>query len=432
MAEKYINKENTGTYNNFLWGVSTSAFQIEGYVQNDMTEWENAGKFRQNGLNPKYRNAVQHWKHWSTDFDLLKDLGVNSYRFSIDWARIEPQPGKFDESSIQQYGKMIDRLLQLGIKPMLTLHHFTHPVWFHDTCPWHLSSSIQYYTRFVETIMKSFGDKIQLYITFNEPLVWALAAYGDGKFPPGEKDITKMALVLKHMLQAHKEAYQIIKKYQSAAQIGIAHNFIIFQPERSWYLLDRGITFLINRFYNFVFLDAFQKNQLKIILPFIIRFQESLMLDDCIDFWGINYYYRMHLRSQLRLSKPMEFKFHNRSGEGLSDLGWENYSRGLWEILKWVKRANKPIYITENGLADSQDRHRTAYLKNHLSITEKAIKNGIPIKGYFHWSLLDNYEWLVGKEGKFGLYEVDYENNFERKIRKSGQYYSNYIRKNMQ
>jgi beta-glucosidase len=257
--------------------------------------------------------------------------------------------------------------------------------------------------------------------------VWALAAYGDGKFPPGEKNFDTMAIALTHILQAHKVVYTNIKKHQPSAQIGIANNFIIFRPQRLWHLLDRGTGFLIHRFYNFFLLDAFKKNKIRIIFPFLIHYVKKMSLEDYIDFWGVNYYSRYHTRFCLNLRRPMEFSHIDRSGEGLTDLGWEIYSDGLWKVLKWLKNTGKPFYITENGIADSQDLKRTAFLKSHLKIVEKAVWKNLPLRGYFYWSLLDNYEWMVGRRAKFGLYEVDYANQFKRRLRKSGRFYSEYI-----
>jgi beta-glucosidase len=416
---------------NFLWGLSTSAFQIEGYIQNDMTEWEKSGNFKQNGDSPEYNNAVGHWKTWESDFKLLKKIGANSYRFSIDWGRAQPAEGIFDEKVLDQYDRMIDYLIQLKIEPMLTIHHFTHPIWFHAKTPWHHPASIDSYSKFVEKLIQRFGEKIKLYITFNEPVVWALAAYGDGKFPPGEKNFDTMALALNHILQAHKRAYEIIKDKYPDSQVGVANNFIMFRPQRLWHLLDRGTTFLIHRFYNFFLLDAFRTNKLSIIFPFLIHYDHRLSLKDSIDFWGINYYYRLHTRFCLNFKRPMEFSHINRSGEGFSDLGWEIYSKGLWEVIKWINNTGKPFYITENGVADARDNIREKFIKSHLKIVEKAVSKNLPLRGYFYWSLMDNYEWLVGKKARFGLYEVDYSNHMTRQLRKSGKFFSDYITQNI-
>jgi beta-glucosidase len=392
-----------------------------------MTDWEQAGKFKRNGMDPVYDNAVDHWLRWEEDFDLLKKLNVNAYRFSMDWGRIQPQPDSFDEQALAQYGRMVDRLLELQITPMLTLHHFTHPQWFHEKSPWHQPAAIEAFVGFAEKIAARFAAQIPLFITFNEPIVWLLAAYGDGCFPPGIKDLNLLMTALKHILQAHRRAYDIIKKYNPQAEVGIANNFIVFRPERTWNLLDRGVYALIHNFYNQMILSAFRQNRLRIRLPFLIRYDTPLDLDNRIDFWGVNYYYRLHVRFRLRRQNPFQLSNRSHSGEGLSDLDWEIYARGLGEVLDWLKSSGKPVYITENGIADHRDKYRQDFIKSHLVIVRKYLKRNYPLKGYFYWSLMDNYEWLEGNRACFGLYEVDYNNGKERKLRPSGEFYSAYI-----
>jgi beta-glucosidase len=342
----------------------------------------------------------------------------------MDWGRLQPEQNSFNVAALERYEKLVDKLLKLNIIPMLTLHHFTHPGWFHKRTPWIDESSIGSFANFTEKIIQRFYDKIPFFITFNEPVVWGLAAYGDGKFPPGEKNLAHMALALKHMLLAHKRAYEIIKSHNSKIQIGIANNFISFQAERSWNLLDRGLTFLIHRLYNLSLPSAFLTNRLKIYFPLMINFQTDIPLNNQIDFWGINYYYRMHLRFQPHWTRPLQMNFLDRSGNGLSDLGWEIYPQGLWEVMEWLKATGKPFLVTENGIADADDCKRKEFIQAHLALVKKAVQAGLPLKGYFYWSLLDNYEWLEGLNARFGLYDVDYANQCQRKLRKSGEWYS--------
>lgn len=429
MNDKIANS-NRPAIPDFLWGVSTSAFQIEGYLENDMIYWEQEGRFRENGKNPLYKNAVKHWKKWKTDYQLLAELGVNSYRFSMEWGRLQPEPDKFNEEALDQYDKMIDRLCSLNIIPMLTLHHFTHPTWFHEKSPWHSAEAAGIFTKYVEKIVQRFADRIPLFVTFNEPVVWVLAAYGEGKFPPGKKNLSEMAVALNHILQAHQLTYDLIKKYNPRAQVGIANNFIIFEPCRRWNILDRGLSYFIHRFYNLVLPETFRNNRIKIDFPFLLHYKEDLQLADKIDFWGINYYYRMHIHFALNLENPMLLEFHHRSGEGMSDMGWEVYSAGLREVMKLLLPFRKPFYITENGVSDSNDKLRISFLKSHLKIVKEARQSGWPLRGYYHWSLLDNYEWLEGTSARFGLYEVNYDSDYKRSLRTSGELYSRYIRNN--
>jgi beta-glucosidase len=267
-------------------------------------------------------------------------------------------------------------------------------------------------------------------MTFNEPLVWALAAYGDAKFPPGERNLKKMMNALANILYAHSEAYHLIKQSNKKAKVGIAKNFIIFRPSRKWHHLDVSLTNFVNEFYNEMIPAAFKSNRLKIYFPLLLTHNEKIPLNDTIDFWGINYYYRLYVKFKFSLKLPFEFKFKDKAKEGHSDLGWENYSKGLYKIAKKLRSTGKPLIITENGIATSDDEERILYLKSHFAALKKIRKKGIPLLGYFHWSFLDNYEWLEGKSAKFGLIDIDYDNHFKRRIKPSAFFFSRYFLKN--
>jgi beta-glucosidase len=411
----------------FLWGVASSAFQIEGGIENDMTLWERDGGFRREGRDPRIGQSTDHWRRWEHDFELLNALGVNSYRFSLEWSRIEPRPGEFNEEAIAVYRRMLERLHEMGIVPMLTLHHFTHPLWFHENSPWHEDASLDSWHRYVEVVADRLLDLAPLVVTFNEPVVWSLAAYGDARFPPGERNLDRMMDALYHMLLAHRWAYEHIKSRYPPTQIGMAKNFIVFKQVRSDSQLDRQIKRLLWRFYNMMLPQAFRDNRLAFKFPLLLSYDRAVALDDAIDFWGINYYYRMHVRFRLKLGKPFEMLFLSRSGQGQSDLGWEIYPRGLYRVCRWLKSFEKPLYITENGIAAADDRLRVKFLNTHLEVLKKVIADGYPVRGYYHWSLLDNYEWLEGKAARFGLYRVDYDHDCARSIKPSGRLYRRYI-----
>lgn len=418
---------NTGS-DRFLWGVGTSAFQIEGQIDNDITQWERQGRFRQGVFDPTVGDATDHWRRWEGDFELLKRLGVNSYRFSIEWARLEPEPGRFDETAFDQYSRMIDRLLEYDITPMLTLHHFTHPTWFHGSCPWHKPESIDAFRRFVAKVSARLLDRVPLVVTINEPLVWLLAAYADAKFPPGLKDLNLMMQALYNMLEAHREAYDVIKASHPSTRIGIAHNFIVFKRARLNHLVDRHLKPLIHRFYNMMIPEAFEQDRLQYTFPLVLSFDKAIKLREKIDFWGINFYYRLHVRFRFNLERPFEMLFIPRSGEGTSDLGWEIYPKGLRKVCKWLKFTGKPLYVTENGIAAEDDSLRVDFIKKHLAMLAKAVDDGYPVRGYYHWSFLDNYEWLEGTRARFGLYHTDYSNNYARSLKPSGSLYREYIK----
>jgi beta-glucosidase len=415
----------------FFWGVSTSAFQIEGHIENDMTEWERQGGFRQQGKNPLYENATNHWYKWQEDFQLLGSLGVNAYRFSIEWARIQPQRNKFDQQSLDTYREMFKDLKRRSITPFLTLHHFTHPTWFHQICPWHKKEAVDAYLQYVERVVQIAAPYVDWYITFNEPLVWVLAAYGDAKFPPGEKNFNKMMLALYHILIAHRRTYDLIKKIHPDSRIGLAKNFIVFRPLSKTNPLDKSFSRFIKFFYNRMIIEAFQTNCLQINFPLLLRFKRKIELDNLIDFWGINYYYRLHVHFKFNLRMPFELKFIDRAEEGLSDIGWENYANGLYKTAKRLAKTGKPILITENGIATENDRKRIVYLNNHLRIINKIRSKKIDLRGYFYWSFLDNYEWLEGKSARFGLIHVDYQKNLSRTEKPSAEFYRLHIREEL-
>ena len=417
-------------YKKFLWGTATSAFQIEGGIENDFTLWEEQGRFCRDGKDPRVGQAVDHWNRWEEDFELMRELGVNAYRFSIEWSRIEPEPGRFNEPALDQYSRMIDRLLEYGITPMLTLHHFTHPTWFHTRCPWHNERAIESYLRFVIEVTPRLIDRVPFVVTINEPLVWLLGAYADSKFPPGYKDWGLLAKALHNMLRAHREAYDHVKSIYPRSQIGIAHNFVSFKRAPGGSVLDRDIKRVVHRFYNQLILGTFQNNRLTFSFPLLVDYDEPLPLNDRIDFWGVNYYFRMHVKFRFRLHQPFELISISRSsGEGKSDLGWEIYPMGLRKVCRWLRPMNKPIIVTENGIAAVDDEMRVRFLKSHLGMVARIREENPNLAGYFHWSLLDNYEWIEGHDARFGLIEVDHENDLARSIKPSGLYYREQIRK---
>ncbi len=409
----------------FYWGTATSSFQIEGHIENDFTRWKKEGKFKKDNLNPNYDNGSNHWLMWEDDFQLLKELGVNAYRFSIEWSRIQPEYKKFSEKTLDQYEKMIDFLFANSIEPFLTLHHFSHPVWFHEKFPWHQKDSSEVFVEFADKIVKRFKDRIKFWITFNEPLVWVMAGYGEGNFPPGYKDLYLMMEALYNMLNAHALSYDLIKSEIAESEVGIAKHFIFFKDDRRWLILDKAVRKKIHNFFNKMILDAFQTNKLIASLQPLLKYEKEIELNDKIDFWGINYYYRLFTKFKLSLSN--QFYFYAKHPQ--TDTGWEIYPKGLYKMIKMVSNYNKKIFITENGIATNDENIRKKFIKKHLKFVKKAISKGYDVNGYFYWSLIDNYEWIFGKSKRFGLIFVDYEQKFKRIKKESFNYYKEIIKK---
>ncbi len=365
---------------NFCWGTATSAYQVEGGIRND---WSVVGEKYDAGI------ACDHYNRFEEDFDLAKSMNNNAHRFSIEWARIEPEEGKFDQKEIEHYRKVILALKQRNLEPFVTLYHWTLPVWFVEKGHWLNKESSEYFARFVEKVVSEYKDLVKFWVTLNEPNIYTSYSFLRGIWPPFEKSFYKMQEVVKNLIAAHKESYRVLHKISSDCQVGIANNNNCFQ----------GIlSFFSKYFWNHQFFDA------------IKDFQE---------FVGVNYYIPVSLwRNIVKL------------GRELTDMSWQVYPKGLYRVLKDLKQYNKPIYITENGLADAKDEKRTKFIIDHLKWVHKAIEEGVDVRGYFHWSLIDNFEWDKGFEPRFGLIEIDYK-NLKRIPRPSSKLYTEICKNNV-
>jgi beta-glucosidase len=386
----------------FLFGCSTSAYQIEGGIENDWSAWERAGRCK----DPATRcgHATDHWNRWERDVDLLAALGVQAYRFSVEWSRIEPRPGEWDEAAIARYVAIVDALRARKIEPFVTLLHFTHPPWFHAACPWHLEDAPHRFGRFADRVASAFGDRVRFYTVLNEPAVWLTGAYLKGKIPPGEKSLLLLYAAASGLVRGHVRAHAAIKRAHPSAQVGVAKHYMHFSPSRATSPLDRIAARAI----------AHQFNH---------RFVRALMEKRALDFLGINFYSRVYVETLPRV----EVFYEDRDGRGTSDLGWEIHPSGLSEAVLDMNRYGLPIYITENGIDDRDDSRRSAYLHDHLGALLDAMGVGADVRGYLHWSLLDNFEWLEGYLPRFGLYRVDY-GDLTRTLTRGGEYFQRVIR----
>jgi beta-glucosidase len=405
----------------FVFGVATSAYQVEGGIENDWTAWERAGKLKDKTV--RCGRASGHWETFFDDISLLKQLNVTSYRLSIEWARVEPRQNQFDASAVDGYRKRLEALVQHGITPIVTFSHFTHPPWFHESTPWHEPSSLVAWTRFVKVCAQMISGLGVMVTTLNEPNVLLLGGYLSAAIPPGINDGKKGFAAYANMARAHVIARQAVKEISPNTPVGIAHNCISFAPSRWWNPLDQAADRIATQAYNFAFYDALHTGTLKVSIPGMISGKESIEGgQDSMDFIGVNYYTRAHLKF---IFKPpfLEFEYFDRAKHGLTDIGWEIYPEGLGQILRQLKRYRLPIWITENGLDDRSDDKRVLYTKKYLSEVLSAISDGVDVRGYLHWSLMDNFEWLEGFEPRFGLYRVDYQ-TMERTLTKGGSYFA--------
>lgn len=415
----------------FLWGSATSAHQVEGGNHNDWTEWEQANSARlaaeaasrqtkaprqipdfvlQNYPNPfqpqNYISgrACDHYHLYEQDFDIAKSLSQNSHRFSIEWSRIEPEEGKFNEAEIEHYRKVILALTAQRVEPFVTLWHWTNPIWIRDIGGWENKKTIEYFLRYVSKLASSagIGESVKFWIPINEPTVYVGHSYIIGVFPPQVKSFKRGSTVLKNLIEAHKKTYKLLhERFGKDTMVGSAHNLHYHVPYREWWPLDQMAT-------NF--------------LDYIRDTRHLSWLKDWQNFIGLNYYYRDTVKFVFGGGRFRLIDIKNPNKE-ISDMGWDICPEGIYRVLKNIQKYKKPIYITENGLADGQDEKRIKFIKEHLAWVHKAISEGVDVRGYFYWSLLDNFEWDKGFWPRFGLVEIDYK-TMERKIRPSALEYA--------
>lgn len=402
----------------FLWGVATSAFQLEGSPYADWTSWDSI-------LNSK-PDVTNHYALYKEDLNLLKDLGVNAYRFSLEWSRIQPRENIWDENAIAHYQDIINILLENNIEPMITIHHFTHPLWFIKKYPWHEDAAIEKFLNYVEKITPAIQG-VKYWITFNEPYVLLLGGYLEGCMPPGIKDVSLAVNALKNIFTCHGGAYDVIHSIIPHAMVSVAHNMAALAPWKRWNPMDRLLSKIAKYFYNHSLLDAFLTGTMQIKFPFKSPIDIDLPIKGKLDFFGVNYYTRVHIRFNPFKKMGVELRHRDIDGYGLTDMGWEIHPHGLEKVLRYASRLNVPLIITENGIATHDDQKKIKFMKRHVDVIEKCIKEGLDVRGYFYWSLIDNYEWLQGLDARFGLYKVDFD-TLKRKPTNAAAYYSYLIK----
>lgn len=404
----------------FLWGAATSAHQVEGKTHNqwsvwelesakslaaqadyhhqELPRWEEVRQEANKAANYVSGHAVDHYRRFREDFDFLEKMHMNAYRFSIEWSRIEPTEGAWDAEAIAHYKDYIANLKGRGIEPILTLMHFTQPVWFAEKGGFERRRNIQYFVRFAERVMDEIGKGVKYVITINEPEVYSHQSYLVHDWPPAKSSPWLMWRTLRNQLTAHKRAYKAIKAVNPRFKVGIAKNSVYFYP---------GDTAWLSR----VSAHVMQWAQDDLHVGVIKRH---------VDFLGLNYY-----QSQ----RVFGYRTHNPENAQYTDVGWMASPADLEYVLqRWHDRYGKPIMITENGIADGRDELRQEWIKTTIVALQRALDDGIEVIGYMHWSLLDNFEWAYGKWPRFGLVAVDYKTG-ERTLRSSAAWFGRVIKK---
>lgn len=386
----------------FVFGVATSAYQVEGGIENDWSAWERAGKLH----DPSARcgRACEHWERFFDDLPLIQQLNASAYRFSIEWARVEPRRGEWNDEALAGYRARVEALVKAGIRPVVTLHHFTHPPWFHTETPWHEASSLESWRQYVERCVELLSGLDVAIITFNEPNVFLMGGYLAGVMPPGRRDVRELVAAFTNMVRAHAVARAAFRN----RALGISQHLQVFVPERRWHPLDQALTRLAEKNFNHAFLEAITTGRLSVQVPGLSSTRVHIDgAERSQDFVGLNYYTRSHLKF---VAGPpfIAFRFKDVHARGLTDIGWEYYPEGFSQVLGQVRRYELPVWVTENGIDDRTGARRPKFLFDHWQQLLAAREAGVNVTHYLHWSLMDNFEWLEAYGPRFGLYRVDF------------------------
>jgi beta-glucosidase len=394
---------------NFLWGTATSPTQIEGHIQNEWTDFT-----AQDGGN--CRIACDSYHRYAEDIEWMQKLGVNAYRFGIEWSRLQAAPfAPLNQNELARYADLLDRLLAAGVTPMVVLHHFSNPPWINARGAWTNPETIPAFVDYVSKLVPALKDRVHLWNTFNEPDTYACLAYILGGFPPQRKwKFGEFRRVIGNMARAHEQAGEIIRREGKTSkhepQIGIAKNWTFFHAYKKFSLWDRVTASACHYTFNKFVLNKFLGGDRRGASTFI----------------GLNYYGRVrfhHFHAMIPASgTPVK---------RLADCGFtcddmvERYAEGLGKILPYfTRRLGLPIYITEHGASSADENFRERDLRNYLTELHRAINRGADVRGFFYWSLLDNFEWHFGYSKKFGLLSVDFDDkHLPRKIKPLGEIY---------
>jgi len=412
-----------------LFGCAISEYQVSGAFHLPTSQWALwEQKSFHNGKptissHDRSENGVDFWDAYHDDVGLMdQELGINTFRFSIDWSAIEPAEGFFDQTALDHYAALIQDLTSHNIEPMITLHHFSHPGWFEAKGGFAKRRNIKYFVRFCKKVFGEFSDCIRLWCTINEIGPFVFQGYINGVFPPGKSSLSEGFYVMANMLEAHAIVYRVLKAMPNGkeSEIGLVHQYLSFEGySQSWIGICNPLEQLPITFMNYLFNDAMlYALRYDVVFPWMPRLRRTIKgLSESYDFIGLNFYSRVVIRSRVvDTLGAYIFSDHynydlvgptNRPGELMTDMQYALCPESFYDAIMEINKLNVPIYITENGCPDCADDKREIYIKTYLFALSEAIKAGANVKGYYYWSLMDNFEWNEGWSKKFGLYEVD-------------------------
>jgi beta-glucosidase len=388
----------------FLWGTATAGHQVEGgNTNNNWYQWENTPGKIANG--DKSGLACDWWGgRWKEDLTNAANDGQNAHRFGVEWSRIQPNPDKWDENALAYYREMLLGMKKLGLSTMLTLHHYTDPIWVVEQGGWQSEKTPELFAVFVRKVVGALKDLVDYWITINEPFGYMANAYILNTFPPGKGDFKMVFNGLTNLVRAHANAYHIIHELQPDAKVGFAQYYRSVVPAKPWFPLDVWETNLMDQSINRSFPDAMVDGTVKILfwknfIPTAIK---------TLDFFGLNYYSRDMVSFDITKPKDLFRKVTTPKDAILSEHQFiAHIPEAIFDAIKWARRYSLPIYITENGVEDSQDILRPRFLIENIHQLWRAVNFNWNVKGYFHWSQVDNFEWERGWTQRFGLWGLD-------------------------
>jgi beta-glucosidase len=385
----------------FRWGTATSSHQVEGFnTNNDWWAWEQEDGRILN--NDKSGQACNWWANAEADLDIAAEMGTNAHRISLEWSRIEPEPSVFNREALDRYREILLAMHARGIEPMVTLHHFSNPLWLVEKKDFDTELVIDYFQRYTQRVVEALGDLVPKWITINEPMIYVFLRYLAGDFPrPSQPGLQGARKATVNLLRCHAAAYHTIKAHDPEALVGVAKNMPVFEARPGSGPLATWWAGQVNAVFNHAWLGAMQSGR----VPRPFGRGQIPHLAGSFDFLGLNYYTRFYTKFPPR-SGLLEETWTPDAVVSDGNYG-EVYPYGLYRVIREALRYNKPIYITENGIPDQKDTLRPAFILDHLRQIWQALSFCYPVMGYYHWSLVDNFEWDRGWTQRFGLIEMD-------------------------
>lgn len=389
----------------FWWGSGISSHQVEGGNRNN-DWWAFETRDRITG-GDRSGQACDHYHRYETDFRHAADLGQNTVKISVEWSRVEPRPGEYDETELEHYAAVVESMRDVGLQPIVVLHHFTNPMWLEGYGWWDGAQVPAMFSAYCRVVAARLAGSVDTWITINEPMLLATAGYVFGVWPPERRSLPAGRRVARNLVTAHRLAYDAVHDVAGVCRVGPAINVTALKHPGKPTVPDRLLGGPLDWLANHYFLDSVCEHA---------------------DFIGVQYYSRATV-AQLLSGDPLAVPRGMRRLPK-TDMGWEIYPKGLYYMVRDVwRRCELPIVVTENGIADASDTKRAQFIRDHLVWLHRAIEEGVDVRGYLYWSLMDNFEWREGFKPRFGLLEVDYESQ-ARTVRESARFYERVCRTN--